>query len=228
MRTHKLAGFAAPLAVLFLAATTGCGAASEDPPNLMEEYFRSDEVVNDPFDTGTCCEDRMAGLASLGPPEAVLGSLLGAIPCEDESGCVLTEAASLASDAFAGSDGAQYSRGLLVKQDGGPLEYTTLIVAENADGDAVLVDVDGSKYDSLDDFRSGNDTYDSDDWIMAAENITEVEGRNEIVTVSGHTAPVWVRWLIGGAVAAVVLVLAVGVAIRVRYHRAQVRPEEPR
>jgi hypothetical protein len=217
-----------PTAVLasLVLALAGCGGA--EPPDLFAEYLESDRVLNDPFATDTCCEDRMAALATFGPPDLIVESLLAAQECGDEAGCGLTSSANAAAAAFAGNDGSVFARGILVKHDnGGGLEYVPLLVAQNAHEETVVVDRNGDAFDSLDDFRAGTDVTDAGDWILTAEDLTEVDGRTEIVTVPGHAAPQWITWLIGGAIAAAVLALAAVAAFRIRYYRSRVRPEAP-
>lgn len=191
----------------------GCG-SGEPPENadLFRDYIHSTSVENDPYPgQGVSVEDRIANLASYGPPEAIQSSLLAATECADDCHAGgLTRAAA--------KDGRLYQRLVLVKHDDGSLALVPLYVAHKSGKSAVLVDDKGTTYRDLDDFLANNDTFTGDDLVLVPEKVTAVPGEGKILTVYGHTSASPAPWVIGGAV--LLAVLAGLVAWRVLRRRA--------
>ncbi|MQM24140.1 hypothetical protein [Glycomyces albidus] len=208
---------ARPLVVAVLAAllSAACGESGAEEPDIAAEYVRSNQVLNDPFATESCCEDRMAQLAAMGSPSAVVGSVLGVAPCEDS--CELNDAEAAAVRAAAGADADVYVRGMLVKHGDGLLEAASVLIARG-EGNAVIVDADGGTYEDLDDFRAGNDLFEREDWLLVAEDMTSISGGGPIVTVTARTTPPLVWWLVGTG-AAVVAASVAAVLVRARFRR---------
>lgn len=202
-------------AVLAGAALLLAGCGSAEPPedvDLFQEYLHSSDVVHDPLPgAGMSPEDRIANFAAYGPPESVLGSLLGATECTDE--CDASKATRAAAEDLGGT---LYERHVLVKHEDGGLEVVPLYVASKSADDGVLIDDDGTTYTGLDDFRDNNDTFTSDDLVLVPENVTKVPGEGKIATVYGHTATNPLPWVVGGAV---LLGAGAGFAFRRRARR---------
>ncbi|SDD07291.1 hypothetical protein [Glycomyces harbinensis] len=220
MRTRLLA------AVACLSALAGCGGAEAEPPDVIVEYFDSNEVANDPFPTESCCEDRRAQFAAMGGPDAVIGGLLSVYSCEEDgvTSCELDAAQTETARDFAGDDGELFGRPILVQYADGDLEVVDLYIVQRSDGDTLLIDPDGRGYDGgLDDFRSGNDLFEAEDWIVTAEDIAGVDGGGGFTTVSAKTTPAWVPWAIGAAAALVALLLCLKIIARLRDHREPTR-----
>ena len=217
----------AVLAAGFALAASGCASEGEEKEGveLISAYFDSNEVENDPFATESCCEDRRAQLAAMGGADRIIAGLLAAARCESADQC-LDRPQQAAAREFGGSDAAVYERGILIEYADGSLEWMPLWVVLNGEGEAVLLDSDADTYDDLEEFQADNEFFESDDWILTAEDITETDG-SEIVAVQGKTAPGWIPWAVGIGVAAAVLVIAAIVIGRVRYFRSLRRPEEP-
>jgi hypothetical protein len=216
------------LIVLFGFIAAGCGSADEDPPDLFAEYAESADVVNDPFPTDSCCQDRQAQLAAIGGPETILSTLLSHHRCgrEEPPFCDLKPSQRQAASDFAGDDAAIYVRGILVKDDDGTLEVMTLYVAENDEGDRVLIDWLGQTYDGgLSDFQANNGYLNDDDWILTVEEPTEWSDDSQIITVPGKTTATWIRWAIGIGIAAAAAAVAVAVVVRIRHVRSVRRAE---
>jgi hypothetical protein len=156
----------------------------------------------------------------MGPPEAIIGSLFYPAPCADADleQCTPSSAAYAAIEDFAGSDPEFFMRFILVRYEDETLELMPLYVARDSGGDAALIDTEGERYESLDDFRQRNDLLEYGDWIMTANDITDVEGEIDVVTVTGRTTPAWMPWLIGAGAAAL-LVIAVAIVVRRRHPR---------
>jgi hypothetical protein len=203
-------------------ATAACGAG--EPPNIAGEYIESNDVKNDVYPTASTSEDRMAHLASMGAPDEIIASLFYPAPCAetDLEACTPSRAAYAAIQDFSGTEPEFFMRFILVRYEDETLELMPLYVARNADGDTVLIDTEGERHEDLDDFRQGNDLLGFGDWIMTANDITDVEGGIDIVTVTGRTTPAWMPWLIGAG-AGVILAIAVTLAVLKRRNRA--RPE---
>ncbi|RRS01759.1 hypothetical protein [Glycomyces terrestris] len=215
MRTALSAAAAAALLL-----TAACG-AEESPPNIAGEYVESNDVKNDVYPTASTAEDRMANLASMGPPEQIIGSLFFPAPCAetDIEECSPGTDAYEAIEDFAGSDPEFFMRFLLVRYEDTSLELMPVYVARDGDGETALIDIEGGRYEDLDDFRQSNDLFGSGDWIMTAKDITDVEADIDVVTVTGRTAPAWMPWLVGAGAAAV-LALAAAILVRKLRHRA--------
>jgi hypothetical protein len=209
-------------------ATAACG--SGEPPNLAGEYIESNDVKNDVYPTAATPEDRMANLASMGSPEAIIASLFFPVPCSEADTnvgeCTPNGAAYTAIEDFSGADPEFFMRFILARYEDETLELIPLYVARNPSGDMALIDTEGARYEHLDDFRRHNDLLEFGDWIMTANDITDVEGEIDVVTVSGRTTPGWVPWLIGTG-AALLLAIAATIVVRRRYYRSQIQPEEP-
>jgi len=205
-------------------ATAACG--SDEPPNVAGEYFESNDVKNDVYPTAETAEDRMANLASMGSADEIIASLFYPVPCADTSleECTPGSAAYAAIQDFSGAKPEYFMRFIVVRYEDETLELMPLYVARNSEGDTALIDTEGERYESLDGFRQNNDLLGFGDWIMTANDITDVEGGIDVVTVSGRTTPGWVPWLIGAG-AAVVLAIATTIAVRVRYYRSRARLE---
>jgi hypothetical protein len=218
------------LIVLFGFIAASCGSAEEDPPDLFAEYAESADVVNDPFPTDSCCQDRQAQLAAIGGPDAILSSLLGYQRCgrEEPPFCDLKPSQRQAARDFAGDDAVIYEGGILVKDDEGTLEVMTLYVAENDEGDRVLIDWLGRTYDGgLSDFQANNEYLHDEDWILTVEEPTELSDDSQIVTVPGKTTATWIRWAFGIGIAAAATAIVVTAVVRVRHIRSMRRPEAP-
>ncbi|HEV7648925.1 MAG TPA: hypothetical protein VGP26_12235 [Actinophytocola sp.] len=202
-------------AVLLL---SGCG--SDQPPddaNLFREYTHSTSVENDPFPgQGMSSEDRIANLASYGPPEAIQSSLLAAGECADD--CHPGGATRAAAKAFGGE---LYQRLVLVKHDDGTLALVPLYVAQKPDKSGVLVDGSGTTYRDLNDFLDNNGTFTHDDLLLVPEKVTAVPGEGKILTVYGHTGASAVPWVVGGAV---LLGVVAGLVAWLALRRRAVRP----
>jgi hypothetical protein len=192
---------------------SGCGA--DKPPenvDLFHDYSHSTSVENDPYPgQGVSVADRIANLASYGPPEAIESSLLAATECADD--CHPGGATRAAA-----KDGKLYQRLVLVKHDDGSLALVPLYVAQKPDKAAVLVDDKGTTYRDLNDFLDDNATFTSEDLLLVPEKVTAVPGEGKILTVYGHTPASPVPWIVGGAV--LLVVIAGLVAWRVRRRRA--------
>lgn len=137
MRTPPLV-----LVVVLGFVSASCGSAEEDPPDPLGERIESADVVDDPFPTDSCCRDRRAHPASIGGPDAVLSSPLGHRRCGEEEppSCDLEPSQGQAARDFAGDDAVIRTRGMLVNDGDGTLGVMTLHVAENGEGDRVLID----------------------------------------------------------------------------------------
>lgn len=202
--------------------TAACG--TDEPPNVAGEYIESNDVKNDVYPTAETPEDRMAHLASMGSAEEIIASLFYPAPCvnADLDECTPSSEAYAAIQDFSGPEPEYFMRFILVRSEDETLELMPTYVARNSGGDMVLIDIEGERYESLDDFRQNNDLLESEDWILTASDITDVEGGIDVVTVSGRTTPAWMPWVIGSG-AAIVLASAVTIAVRLRSHR--MRPE---
>jgi hypothetical protein len=217
---------ARPLVVAAIAAllTAACGESNAEKPDIVAEYVQSNEVLNDPFATEACCEDRMAQLAAMGGPDAIVGRVLGVAPCEGY--CELSQAESDAVREVGGADAELYVRGFLVKHEDGLLEAASVLIARG-EGNAVIIDTDGGTYEDLDDFRAGNDLFEPGDWLLVAEDVTSVSGGSPIVTVTARTTPPLVWWLVGGAAVLVALVAAAVIRARFRKRRIDLADSPP-
>jgi hypothetical protein len=202
-------GVLAAIVLAFL--LSACGSSDEPPKDvdLFYEYARSGDVVNDPYPGGSG-EDRVANFASMGPPEAIQGSLLAARECAAD--CHAAGATRAAAKDFGGT---LYERLILVKHDDGRLELVPLYVAHKSKTDALLIDAKGQTYRDLDDFRDNNEVLTADDLMMVPEKITAVPGEGRIVTVYGRTSTNPVPWFLGGGAVVVLLVGALAVRRRV-------------
>jgi hypothetical protein len=201
------------LAAVVLALSLAACSSSKEPPkdvDLFYEYARSGDVVNDPFPGGSG-EDRVANFASMGPPEAIQGSLLAAKECAAD--CHAGGATRAAAKDFGGT---LYERLILVKHGDGQLELVPLYVAQKSKTDALLIDAQGGTYRDLADFRDNNDVLTAEDLVMLPEKLTAVPGEGRIVTVYGQTSTNPVPWFLGGGVVIVLLVGALGVVRTVR------------
>lgn len=205
-------------AVLVGAALLLSGCGSDQPPDdvdLFREYTHSTSVENDPFPgEGMSPEDRVANLASYGPPEAIESSLLAATECAED--CHPGGATRAAAKDFGGE---LHQRFVLVKHDDGRLALVPLYVARKPDKSAVVVDDAGTTYRDLDDFLANNDTFTSDDLLLVPEKVTAVPGEGKVRTVYGHTGASPLPWVLGG-----VGLLAVLVAWRVVRRRRATEP----
>jgi hypothetical protein len=209
--------FAVLSAVLLLAS--GCGSPGS-VDDLFGEYVRSTSVANDPYGSpGATSEDRLAQFASMGTPQAVLKSLLIAHRCESGEGTSDTGHAPL-------GDGYLYCRRLLVKHGDGTLALVTVYVIQENGKPNSLLDADGRIYTDLSDFRGRNELFNGDDTILTFKDITAVPGQGEIVTVSGHTASIWLR--LGRVGLAVLVVVVVLVAVAAVVGRIRNRRDERR
>jgi hypothetical protein len=203
-------GVFAVVAVAAGVLLSGCASTKEPPGDvdLFREYARSSDVANDPYPTEDMSSgDRLAHFASMGPPEAVLSSVLAADECADD--CHAGGATRAAA-----KGGTLYQRLVLVKHDDGRLELVPLYVAQKSGNDALLVDSKGNTYPGLDDFLENNETFTSDDLVLLPEKITAVPGDGRIRTVYGHTTVNWLPWLLGGAGG--IVVLGAGLVVRRR------------
>lgn len=213
MRAYSLV--VAAMAALLTAA---CGESNAEKPDIAAEYIQSNEVLNDPFATEACCEDRAAQLAAMGGPEAVVGRVLGVGACEGY--CELNDAESDAVRELAGAGPELYVRGFLVKHEDGDLEAASVLIARGEQG-TVIIDTDGGTYEDLNDFRAGNDRFEPGDWLLVAEDVTSVSGGSPIVTVTARTTPPLVWWLVAGG-AAVIVALVAAAIIRARLRRRRI------
>jgi hypothetical protein len=208
-----LRGVFAIVAVAAGLLLAGCASTKEPPGDvdLFREYARSSDVANGPYATEDMSSgDRLAHFASLGPPEAVLSSVLAAQECADD--CHAGGATRAAA-----KGGTLYQRLVLVKHADGRLELVPLYVVRKSEKDAQLVDSKGNTFRDLDDFLENNETFTSDDLVLLPEKITDVPGEGRIRTVYGHTTVSWLPWLLGGAGGAGgVVVLGAGLVVRRR------------
>jgi hypothetical protein len=201
------------VAVVAALSLSGCASQPEEPPedvDLFREYARSGDVENDPFGGTGSGEDRLANFASQGTPAQIMTQLLAATECAAE--CDAGGATRAAAKEFGGS---LYQRLVLVKHPDGAMEMVPLYVAQRSKDDAVLIDARGQTYQDLTDFRENNDVLAAEDLVLAPEKITSVPGEGRIATVYGQTGGTnWLPWLLGGAGALVLLVVALVVRRR--------------
>ncbi|SFB42806.1 hypothetical protein SAMN05216266_11123 [Amycolatopsis marina] len=207
------------LTVLALALTlTACGEAqpTAERDDLLQEYFRSGDVKGD-FVTGSG-EDRLANLASMGPPQDFVASLFSAHACDKPilvfgftTECQVPAAARANADEL-------LQRFVLVKHEDGTLELLRLTLSRDPGGSPLLYDAQGGTYpDGLQDFRENNDLLDSADQVLTPEPITVTDGRFRLVVVTGQAnGSTWVWWLVGGLGAVVVVGLATLLLVRAR------------
>lgn len=215
----------AAVAVAALVAGCGSGEPSVSAGELFGEYARSTDVRNDRFPSaGGSGEDRLANFASMGTPDQLVASLLRTYECGDSAAarCELNPEVDAAVADFAGDGVQPLGRSLLVKHADGGLELITLYVVRRADGAARVIDETGATYTGLDDFRAGNDLLDHDDAMLTLRDLTSVPGAGDIVVVTGHTAPTWQWWALGGIAA--LAVLGTGTVV-VRRRRAARHPD---
>jgi hypothetical protein len=198
-------------AVVLALLLSACGSSDEPPSDvdLFYEYARSGDVVNDPYPGGSG-EDRVANFASMGPAEAVQGSLLAATECAAD--CQPSGAARAAAEDFGGT---LYERLILVKHADGRLELVPLYVAQKSKTDALLIDAEGGTYQDLADFRDNNDVLTAEDLVMLPEKLTAVPGEGRIVTVYGRTSTNPLPWFLGGGAVIVLLIGALAIRRRV-------------
>ncbi|MFI0406345.1 hypothetical protein [Actinomadura sp. 3N508] len=203
-------------------------AACATPPttrDMFGEYLRSTDVVGDEFQSANT-QARVAGFATMGSPEELIGRLMAPRPCEP-SGCVRPweqgggsskPAPGLdAANALAGPNGKVYERKILVQRDGDKLELISLYLVHKADGTKLLVDSKKKSHTGgLDGFRKTNNVLDSDDFMLVTRDLTAVSGKSEIVVVSGHVAPSRKPWLIGGGAFLVAVIALWAIVRRVR------------
>ena len=220
--------FALLVAAAVVFCTASCTSPDTEPPDLFTEYTESNQVVNDPFSTGNNSgRDRMAIFAANGlTPEMVLQGLLSAKVCGGSrdfgtslslgtaSACERGSVARSTFDESFGADADLYERGILVKHPDGELEWTSVLLAVE-DKRTVIIDADGGIYEDLNDFRSHNDMFTTDDWILVAKDFATVDGVGT-TTVPDHTPfdPVLLIGPAGIVVAGVVVVLLVVWLIR--------------
>lgn len=201
-----------PGALALVLAACGASSSSDSGSDLFREYLNPTNIEGDAF-RGATSADRLAEFAAEGTPAQVRSALLAARPCgsnlkEATAGCRLEGPVAEEAAGFAGAGAKVYVRRVLVKRDGGRLEFFTLYVARRQDGTAELIDISGQGYPGgLDDFRRHNQQLTSDDQMLTLRDVTATPGRGEIVAVSGHTGGGWSASLITGVVA---VLLAVG------------------
>jgi hypothetical protein len=210
------------VAVLAAFGSGACGSSDAEEPDIAAEYIVSNEVRNDPLATESCCEDRMAELAVFGTPVEVIRLVLGPVRCDGR--CELNDAERDAVREFPGGGATLYTRGMLVKHEDGVLEYARLLLVRH-DGNAGIIDANGGTYEDLEDFRANNDLYGSEDRLLVSEDVTAVAGQYRVVTVSGHTTPAYVWWLVGAGAAlliALVAFIVVRAVLRGRFRKRRI------
>jgi hypothetical protein len=210
----------------------GCSAAPKTTAGeLFTEYTRNTHVRNDVFPGMGTSADRLANLASMGGPQQIEASILGAYPCAEQDTCKPDDQVLAAMRTVIGP-GAKtttktgvdrlYQRLILVKHGSGQMELLHTYVAKKPDGTPVLIDGTGRTYHDLADYQGNNDLS-SDDLILTLREITAVPGRGKIVAVPGHTTTNPWPW-VGGAVV-VLAAAAAGVVVWRRRTLAREFPE---
>lgn len=210
------------IVALLVAALGGCGSSPPTVGSMVREYATSGDVEGDIYEGSG--GDRMANLASMGAPQAVMASLMAARLCGRvlSDACDVGQDVTAAAEEYAGADGTIYTRRVLVKHDDGRLELMELYVVKKPGGGKALVDGSGETYTGgLDDFRGHNDVLGTDDYILAPSEITSIPIDGKMVAVSGHTWPTRGQLIVTIVIGVVVLLAAVLVVTRVVARRRE-------
>lgn len=212
----RLSSLFAVLALVLTLAACGEVQPTAERGELLQEYFRSGDVKGD-FVTGSG-EDRLANLASMGPPQDFVAALFSAHSC-DQPVSVFGFTTDCQVPAAAGAEsGELFQRFVLVKHEDGSLELLRLTLARDPGGSTVLYDAQGGSYPGgLPDFRENNDLLDSADQVLVPKPLTATDGQFQLVVVTGQTSgSAWMWWLVGGVGVVVVVGLATLLLLRAR------------
>ncbi|WP_326808309.1 hypothetical protein OHB04_24445 [Streptomyces sp. NBC_01775] len=126
-----------------------------------------------------------------------------------------------AAKEYAGRDGKFYARRILVERSNDKMEWMALVVVRKPGEPTALIDPDGKVYTGgIDDFRANNELLTEDDKIVVPRDITSIDKKDvDLVTLSGHTDPHRLWWLVGKIAACVVVFGAAGLFFLRSAHR---------